>query len=49
MANPAAWWNMLQDQFAQAVTKAMAADSAVKPEPTPEPEAPPKPKRKPAK
>ena len=49
MANPAAWWNMLQDQFAQAVTKAMAADNAVKPQPTPEPEAPPKPKRKPAK
>lgn len=47
MANPAAWWNMLQDQFAQAVTKAMAADNAAKPDPAPE--VPPKPKRKPAK
>jgi len=28
MANPAAWWNMLQEQFAQAVSTAMAADPA---------------------
>jgi hypothetical protein len=50
MANPAAWWNMLQDQFAQAVTKAMAADTAAAPAPeAPPEEAPAKPKRKPAK
>ena len=27
MANPAAWWNMLQDQFKQAVTTAMSSDA----------------------
>ena len=27
MANPAAWWNMLQDQFKSAVTTAMASDA----------------------
>jgi hypothetical protein len=27
MANPAVWWNMLQDQFKQAVTTAMASES----------------------
>lgn len=26
MANPTAWWNLLQDQFQQAVTTAMAVD-----------------------
>ncbi|WP_028101510.1 PhaM family polyhydroxyalkanoate granule multifunctional regulatory protein [Pseudoduganella violaceinigra] len=31
MANPAAWWNLLQDQFTQAVNTAMAADPAAKP------------------
>jgi hypothetical protein len=29
-ANPAAWWNLLQDQFKQAVSTAVAAE----PEPT---------------
>ena len=32
MPNPAAWWNMLQDQFKQAVTTAMAKEA-----PAPEP------------
>lgn len=27
MANPVAWWNMLQDQFKQAVTTAMSSDA----------------------
>jgi hypothetical protein len=27
-ANPAAWWNLLQDQFRQAVTSAVAAEAA---------------------
>jgi hypothetical protein len=27
MANPAMWWNMLQDQFKQAVTTAMSSDA----------------------
>ena len=31
MANPAAWWNMLQEQFAQAVNTAMASEPAAKP------------------
>ncbi|HEY0584727.1 MAG TPA: PhaM family polyhydroxyalkanoate granule multifunctional regulatory protein [Pseudoduganella sp.] len=31
MANPAAWWNLLQEQFAQAVNTAMASDPAPKP------------------
>ena len=35
LPNPAVWWNMLQDQFKQAVSTAMAADPAV-PLPTPE-------------
>jgi hypothetical protein len=30
MANPVAWWNMLQDQFKQAVTTAMSSDAAAK-------------------
>lgn len=30
-ANPAAWWNMLQDQFKQAVNTAMTADASAKP------------------
>lgn len=44
-ANPAAWWNMLQDQFKQAVNSAMAPDAAPaapaaaeKAAPEPEPE-----------
>lgn len=28
MANPGVWWNMLQDQFQQAVTTAMSSDTA---------------------
>lgn len=35
MANPAIWWNMLQDQFKQAVTTAMTAEA--KPAPVPAP------------
>jgi hypothetical protein len=31
MANPAAWWNMLQEQFTQAVNTAMATDPIAKP------------------
>lgn len=31
MANPAAWWNLLQEQFAQAVNTAMASEPAAKP------------------
>lgn len=31
MANPAAWWNLLQEQFTQAVNSAMATDPAAKP------------------
>lgn len=27
LANPSAWWNLLQDQFKQAVTTAMASDA----------------------
>ncbi len=30
MANPAAWWNLLQEQFTQAVNTAMAPDPAAK-------------------
>jgi hypothetical protein len=30
MANPALWWNMLQDQFKSAVTTAMSSDAATK-------------------
>lgn len=30
MANPAAWWNLLQEQFTQAVTTAMAAEPVAK-------------------
>ncbi|UGQ46866.1 PhaM family polyhydroxyalkanoate granule multifunctional regulatory protein [Massilia endophytica] len=47
MANPAAWWNMLQEQFTQAVNNAMAADTVKKPEPAKADEAPAKPKRTP--
>lgn len=28
MANPAAWWNLVQDQFSQAVSNAMASETA---------------------
>jgi len=31
MANPAAWWNLLQEQFTQAVSTAMATDPIAKP------------------
>ena len=31
MANPAAWWNLLQEQFAQAVNTAMATEPVAKP------------------
>ena len=31
MANPAAWWNLLQEQFTQAVNTAMATDPIAKP------------------
>ncbi|XLZ68074.1 PhaM family polyhydroxyalkanoate granule multifunctional regulatory protein [Massilia sp. SR12] len=31
MANPAAWWNLLQDQFTQAVSSAMAPEPVAKP------------------
>jgi hypothetical protein len=31
MANPAAWWNLLQEQFAQAVNTAMASEPSAKP------------------
>jgi hypothetical protein len=49
LANPAVWWNLLQDQFKQAVGSAMAAESAAKPaDKAPESAADkPKPKRKP--
>lgn len=30
MANPAAWWNLLQEQFTQAVTSAMATEPVAK-------------------
>jgi hypothetical protein len=30
MANPAVWWNLLQDQFKQAVTTAMSSETAAK-------------------
>ncbi len=30
LANPVAWWNMLQDQFKQAVTTAMSSEAAAK-------------------
>jgi len=33
MANPAAWWNLLQEQFAQAVNTAMTPDPVVAPAP----------------
>jgi len=31
MANPGVWWNMLQDQFKQAVSSAMAPEAAASP------------------
>jgi hypothetical protein len=34
MANPAAWWNLLQEQFTQAVSSAMAPDAGGKVSPT---------------
>lgn len=33
MANPAVWWNLLQDQFKQAVATAMTPETAGKPQP----------------
>ncbi len=37
-ANPAIWWNMLQDQFKQAVNTATASEPASEPAPEPSPE-----------
>ena len=34
MANPAAWWNLLQEQFTQAVSSAMAPDAGGKVSPS---------------
>ncbi|MDR3480812.1 MAG: hypothetical protein P4L91_08880 [Burkholderiaceae bacterium] len=34
LGNPAVWWNMLQDQFKQAVNTAMASEKPAKPEPS---------------
>jgi len=53
MANPAAWWNMLQDQFKQAVGSAMASEPAAPTAPTakktkPASKSKPAPKAKPA-
>jgi hypothetical protein len=45
LANPAVWWNILQDQFKQAVNTALASE---KTEATPAPAAPRKPATKPA-
>jgi len=36
--NPAAWWNMLQDQFKQAVTTAMASEKQAAPPPAAAPD-----------
>ena len=38
-ANPAAWWNLLQDQFKQAVSTAVAAEPAAEPPQKAKPEA----------
>ena len=35
-ANPAAWWNLLQDQFKQAVSTAVVAEPEAAPKPAPE-------------
>lgn len=45
LANPAAWWNLLQDQFKQAVSTAMAPEPA---KDKPDPAAKAKPRAKPA-
>jgi hypothetical protein len=47
-ANPAIWWNMLQDQFKQAVNTATASEREPEPEPEPAPPAPPATKAAPA-
>lgn len=39
-ANPAAWWNLLQDQFKQAVSTAVASEPAAPAETSPEPAKP---------
>jgi hypothetical protein len=38
-ANPAAWWNLLQDQFKQAVSTAVAAESEAEPQQKAKPDA----------
>lgn len=35
LANPSVWWNLLQDQFKQAVSSAMAAEPAASTKPAP--------------
>ena len=35
-ANPAAWWNLLQDQFKQAVSTAVASEPEAAPKPAPQ-------------
>jgi hypothetical protein len=35
-ANPAAWWNLLQDQFKQAVSTAVASEPGAAQQPAPE-------------
>jgi hypothetical protein len=40
LGNPAVWWNMLQDQFKQAVNTAMASEKPEKPEKPESPESP---------
>jgi len=52
LGNPAVWWNMLQDQFKQAVNTAMASEAAPapsKPKSTPAPTPTPTPKEAAAK
>ena len=38
-ANPAAWWNMLQDQFNQAVSSVMSEEAALQKKAAPKPAA----------
>ena len=47
LANPAAWWNLLQDQFKQAVSKAMVPEPA-KDQPDAAAKSKPEPRAKPA-
>ena len=47
-ANPAAWWNLLQDQFKQAVSTAVAADPEAAQKPGAEAAKPPARKSAPA-